>query len=196
MLTSRGGHGLGRHNTIWARPEPTWGPARPGPLSAMWTAGLSRSRNFLFGPHWHEPALAGPWAERSFSLFYLKTVKNTKIQHKTWAGPQEARARPAGLGRGQIFKISSPARHSWVWARPLPTSSYVYKHNESDVLYIPRKNNKLVQGWNSNSKQQDHAQRIEQLHLFATLIWSKSKRRDISDPGSALLLGPVCLKKI
>ena len=34
-----------------------------------------------------------------FLCFLPKTVKNTKTQHKTWAGPREARALPAGLDR-------------------------------------------------------------------------------------------------
>ena len=77
--------------------------SRPGPLSATWAAGLSWSRNFICGPHRNELAWAGPRVERSFSLFfYPKTVKNTKIQHKTWAGPR---------AREQIFKISSPTWH-------------------------------------------------------------------------------------
>ena len=92
-------------------------PAR-GSLSATWAAGLSQSRNFISGPHWYEPAWAGPRAERSFPLFF--TLKLSKIQHKTWVGPWTC---GPGPGPGQIFKISSPALMDLGLARPAIYSS-------------------------------------------------------------------------
>ena len=111
--------GPARHDLGPARHEPARGPARSGLLFATWAAGLSWSRNFISGPHRHETAWAGPRAERSFPLFfYPKTVKNTKIQHKTWAGP---RARGPGPGTNFLnFKprMARPATHG---PRPGPT---------------------------------------------------------------------------
>ena len=90
MCVGRGGHGPGRH-------VPARGPARC-PLRGPWAC---HGQEILFpvrtGTNPRGPA-RGPNAP-FLCFFDPKTVKNTKIQHKTWAGPQEARARPAGMGR-------------------------------------------------------------------------------------------------
>ena len=83
--------------------------SRLGPLSTMWAAGLSRSRNFISGPHRHESA----WAKRSFPLFFSLKLSEIKNQHKTWARPtwSTSPARRPGPDNGQILKISSSTRH-------------------------------------------------------------------------------------
>ena len=44
--------GMGRPDTIWAGTS----PLESRPVDRYGAAGLSRSRNFISGPQWHEPA--------------------------------------------------------------------------------------------------------------------------------------------
>ena len=86
IQVGRGGHGPGRPGTSprEARPIVRYVGCRP------------RSRNFISSTHRHEPAWAGPQAERSFPLFFiLKLSKIQKNNIKHGPGSRKARVRPA-----------------------------------------------------------------------------------------------------
>ena len=94
------------------------GMGRPGPARCLLRGPRAcHGQEILFSTRTdtspHGPA-CGPNAP-FLCFFYLKTIKNTKIQHKTWPGSREARARPVD----KFIKFQArPATHA---PRPGPT---------------------------------------------------------------------------
>ena len=91
-LLLRGGHGPGRHDLGPARPEPGRGQARP--VDRYVGRGTVTIKKFYFRSAPARARVGRPAGRALISfVFYPKTVKDTKIQHKTWAVPREAQAR-------------------------------------------------------------------------------------------------------